>query len=64
MTVTFDSPKPGHLLEHGPLVCGKLIIADIGLEAFRPLRASELTAIWPRFDASDSHYCVDAGTDP
>ncbi len=55
MTVTFDSPKPGHLLEHGPLTCGQLVVADIGLEPFRVqggrgLRPALMTALWPRFE--------------
>ncbi|RVV98584.1 NAD(P)H-hydrate epimerase [Mesobaculum littorinae] len=31
LTVTFDSPKPGHYLGHGPDLCGRLVVADIGL---------------------------------
>ena len=58
MTVTFDSPKPGHLLEHGPLTCGQLVVADIGLEPFRVqggrgLRPALKTALWPRFELAD-----------
>ncbi|TJZ85898.1 NAD(P)H-hydrate dehydratase [Paracoccus hibiscisoli] len=50
LTVTFDSPRPGHLLEHGPAACGTLIVADIGLEPFRVLGPTlpRLTALWPR----------------
>ena len=32
LTVTFDSPKPGHFLADGPALCGKLVVADIGLQ--------------------------------
>lgn len=58
MTVTFDSPKPGHLLEHGPLTCGQLVVADIGLEPFRVqggrgLRPALMTALWPPLDVPD-----------
>lgn len=58
ITVTFDSPKPGHLLEHGPLTCGQLVVADIGLEPFRVqggrgLRPALMTALWPRFEQAD-----------
>lgn len=35
LTVTFDSPKPGHFLADGPALCGKLVVCDIGLEAYR-----------------------------
>lgn len=31
LTVTFDRPKPGHHLAHGPMVTGKLKVVDIGL---------------------------------
>ena len=67
LTVAFDSPKPGHLLERGPDCCGTLVIADIGLEGWhrgeaRVLnnaktiefqRFPALTAIWPEFDIPD-----------
>lgn len=53
LTVAFDSPKPGHLLEHGPQVCGTLVVADIGLGAFRAAGTARLTALWPRFDIAD-----------
>lgn len=35
LTVAFDSPKIGHMLGLGPLVCGDLVIADIGLAHWR-----------------------------
>ena len=35
LTVAFDSPKAGHFLEWGPLLCGKLAVVDIGLEKWR-----------------------------
>ena len=35
LTVTFDSPKPGHFLADGPALCGKLVICDIGIQRFR-----------------------------
>lgn len=40
LTVTFDSPKPGHYLGHGPQLCGKLQVVDIGLAPFRHLWSS------------------------
>ncbi|MCF3972151.1 NAD(P)H-hydrate dehydratase [Paracoccus salsus] len=66
LTVSFDSPKPGHLLERGPDCCGALVIADIGLQAWRirqpaprrGLRPASLTAIWPRFDIDDPRHPV------
>ncbi|WP_405405691.1 NAD(P)H-hydrate dehydratase [Paracoccus sp. Ld10] len=58
LTVAFDSPKPGHLLEHGPRVCGTLVIADIGIGAFRATGAARLTALWPRFDIADPRHGV------
>ncbi|MDP5307974.1 NAD(P)H-hydrate dehydratase [Paracoccus spongiarum] len=39
LTVAFDSPKPGHLLGLGPAVCGRLVIADIGLGPWRQTAA-------------------------
>jgi len=31
-TVTFHALKPGHVLGHGPDVCGRITVVDIGLE--------------------------------
>lgn len=31
LTVTFHAPKPGHLHADGPRLCGRLVVADIGL---------------------------------
>jgi len=33
LTITFGRPKPGHVLVPGKIFCGKLIVADIGLES-------------------------------
>lgn len=54
-TVGFDSPKPGHLLASGPVACGRLIIADIGLQSWRERRdkRADLCAIWPGFSIRD-----------
>lgn len=58
MTVAFDSPKPGHLLDQGPAACGKLIIADIGLRRWREDdRPPSLCAIWPEFAIPDRRIC-------
>ena len=35
LTVTFDSPRPGHVLASGPELCGELVVADIGLGPLR-----------------------------
>lgn len=59
LTVTFDSPKAGHLLEHGPLVCGTLVVADIGLEPFRSLGRPDLTALWPSFGVADRRHTAE-----
>lgn len=61
LTVAFDSPKPGHLLERGPDCCGELVVADIGLHDWRvrqpdgakAMRRVRLTAIWPEFEIPD-----------
>lgn len=39
LTVTFHTPKPGHYLGAGPLVCGAVKIADIGLGPSDPERS-------------------------
>ena len=31
LTVTFHAPKPGHVFGDGPALCGRLVVADIGL---------------------------------
>lgn len=68
LTVAFDSPKIGHLLEQGPECCGTLAIADIGLHQQRVsevrirkdgppvtvVRRPYVEAIWPPFSVSDS----------
>ncbi|MGX9354087.1 NAD(P)H-hydrate epimerase [Roseobacteraceae bacterium S113] len=38
LTVTFETPKPGHFIGHGPELCGELVVVDIGLEAWRVYR--------------------------
>ncbi|MFA3917811.1 NAD(P)H-hydrate dehydratase [Ruegeria hyattellae] len=35
LTVTFQQPKLGHFLNEGPLLCGKLKVAGIGLDDWR-----------------------------
>jgi hydroxyethylthiazole kinase-like uncharacterized protein yjeF len=34
LTVTFHRARPGHHVEEGPALCGRLVVADIGLEPF------------------------------
>lgn len=67
VTIAFDSPKTGHLLDLGPESCGDLVIADIGLHQWRvnekrPLgdgssitvaRHPVIEALWPPFDIAD-----------
>lgn len=61
LTVAFDSPKPGHLIGLGPRLCGRLVIADIGLRPWRVAqpgkpdewRPARLGAIWPGFAIPD-----------
>ncbi|MEL6583147.1 MAG: NAD(P)H-hydrate dehydratase [Pseudomonadota bacterium] len=31
LTVTFERPKPGHFLLHGPMMCGKLVVVPLGV---------------------------------
>ncbi|WP_374421666.1 NAD(P)H-hydrate dehydratase [Paracoccus sp. (in: a-proteobacteria)] len=73
LTVAFDSPKPGHLLERGPECCGELVIADIGLREWRETEAgpsqngapwrtqrmASLSAIWPGFEIADRRRFAD-----
>jgi len=59
LTVAFDSPKPGHLLERGPDCCGKLVIADIGLRRWREAAAAPMIAVAPGFDIPDSRRPAD-----
>lgn len=68
LTVAFDSPKPGHLLGRGPDCCGRLVIADIGLQHWRShgaggeVRQPSLRAVWPEFDIADGRRLgTDAG---
>lgn len=47
LTVTFDSPKPGHFLAKGPAHCGHLVVVDIGIAAFRPDDVVTLVDVLP-----------------
>ncbi|MBQ2263513.1 MAG: NAD(P)H-hydrate dehydratase [Loktanella sp.] len=47
LTVSFDSPKPGHFLAEGPAHCGHLAMVDIGIAAFRPEDAITLVDALP-----------------
>lgn len=38
LTVTFDSPRRGHVLESGPELCGEIVVEDIGLSPWRGLK--------------------------
>lgn len=47
-TVAFHAPSPGHVLGDGPDVCGKVVVADIGLDGGRPLFTIAQPADAPR----------------
>jgi hydroxyethylthiazole kinase-like uncharacterized protein yjeF len=44
LTVTFHAPKPGHHLDGGPFLCGRVAVADIGLTG-RPPEGSALRLV-------------------
>jgi hydroxyethylthiazole kinase-like uncharacterized protein yjeF len=45
LTVTFEAPKIGHFLGEGPAVCGKLVVVDLGLKAWRAIRRDAVTGV-------------------
>ncbi len=53
LTVTFDSPKCGHVLGDGPANCGRLVIADIGLQPWRESRTVATCLIGPERTFAD-----------
>ena len=64
-TVTFFRAKPGHLLMPGRSLCGKLIVADIGipasvLDSIKPRTFANRPALWqahyPRLSADGHKY--------
>jgi hydroxyethylthiazole kinase-like uncharacterized protein yjeF len=53
LTIAFDSPKPGHLTGGGPTTCGRLVIHDLGLQAWRQTDTTRITATGPALAGSD-----------
>ncbi len=54
VTVTFFRAKPGHLLMPGRMLCGEVIVGDIGieppvLEAIRPSCFRNLPPLWAEY---------------
>lgn len=47
LTVTFETPKPGHFLADGPDLCGKLVVKGIGLERERSLNPDPMRGLRP-----------------
>ena len=45
LTVTFEAPKIGHFIGDGPEVCGRLVIVDLGLKAWRAIRRDAVTGL-------------------
>ncbi|MDF3605573.1 hypothetical protein PE067_05080 [Paracoccus sp. DMF-8] len=56
LTVTFDSPRLGHVLEIGPQICAQLVVADIGLG---PRRGTAFDA--PPAELAGPGFCRHAG---
>ncbi|GGE23220.1 bifunctional NAD(P)H-hydrate repair enzyme [Primorskyibacter flagellatus] len=42
LTVTFDSPKVGHVIGIGPDICGRLAVCDIGLRPWREFEGDQI----------------------
>ncbi|KKO04696.1 hypothetical protein LCGC14_0085250 [marine sediment metagenome] len=68
LTVTFFRRKPGHLLEPGRSLCGRTIVADIGipatvLDAIAPTIFANEPALWmdARMRPSDAGHKYDRG---
>lgn len=60
LTVTFDSPRVGHVLAQGPELCGELVVADIGLNWPRwgrnpPLHSGQVARVSGPSFARESH---------
>lgn len=47
LTVAFDSLKPGHLLSQGPMLCGELVITDIGIGPWRSPASAHRATLHP-----------------
>ena len=61
LTVTFDSLRPGHLLAEGPALCGRVVVADLGIASFRPARPplcriQDPTPLAPRLSKSGGRH--------
>ena len=46
LTVSFHALKAGHFLNEGPAFCGRVVVADIGLEGRACLRVVEKRPPW------------------
>lgn len=61
LTVTFHRARPGHHLGHGPDVCGRLVVADIGLSGTSPDAAADLARLVAPDEAQVRLLCKEQG---
>lgn len=55
LTIAFGALKPGHLLHPAAALCGRVVVADIGIEAASNLMRNDLPAL-PAADADTHKY--------
>lgn len=58
LTVTFQHPRPGHFLDRGPKVCGRLCVADLGIAGFRQRRDVRETGFLQRLSLATPSLAV------
>ncbi|MGL4541020.1 MAG: NAD(P)H-hydrate epimerase, partial [Polymorphobacter sp.] len=56
LTVTFGARKPAHVLEPARSLCGRVVVADIGLGILATLLVCNAPPLLPRLDAAAHKY--------